>query len=108
MSCCEDAVPSRVEFQVLDCVDGEPAAEHVMPLQHLMQHDAIEETAQPEAEEYACRNRKMAACGRGGYGHPDRQRAIQRVAPGILDCLALARFADLFAPPVTTYQARRP
>ena len=65
----KDAVPSRVEFEVLDGVDGKSTAEHVMPLQHLMQHDAIEETAQPEAEEYACRNRKMAACERGGYGH---------------------------------------
>jgi hypothetical protein len=65
----KDAVPSRVEFQILDGIDGIPTAEHVMPLQHLMQHDAIEETAQSEAEEYACRNRKMAAYGRGGYGH---------------------------------------
>jgi hypothetical protein len=65
----KDAVPSRVEFQILDGIDGIPTAEHVMPLQHLMQHDAIEETAQSEAEEYACRNRKMAACGSDVHGH---------------------------------------
>ena len=65
----KDAAPSRVEFQVLYGVDGIPTAEHVMPLQHLMQHDATEETAQSEAEEYACRNRKMAACGSDVHGH---------------------------------------
>jgi hypothetical protein len=43
----KDAVPSRVEFQVFDGVDLIPTAEHVVPLQHLMQHDAIEETTQP-------------------------------------------------------------
>ena len=62
----KDAVPSCVEFQVLEGIDGIPTAEHVMPLQHLMQHDATEETAQSEAEKYACHNWKMAGCGRDG------------------------------------------
>src|SRR4051812_32351030 len=53
----------------------------VMPLQHLMQPDAIEETAQSEAEEDAGRNRKMAACGADGYGHRTANAATQRVVP---------------------------
>src|SRR4051812_49835482 len=99
----KDAVPSRVEFQVLDGVDGKPTAEHVMPLQHLMQHDAIEETAQPEAEEYACRNRKMSACGRGGFCHPDRPPALPKDAPRVLNSLPLQFrvFLTLSPPPPT-------
>ena len=95
----KDAVPSRVEFQVLDGVDGVPTAEHVMPLQHLMQHDAIEETAQSEAEENARRNRKMAASGNGGYGHRTDRHPKSR--PCILDllCLSICAFSDLFAHP---------
>lgn len=57
----EDAIPARVAFQVLDGGDRVPAAQHVIPLQHLMQDDAIEEPAEPEAEQHA-----------GGEGKPRR------------------------------------
>jgi hypothetical protein len=42
----KDTVPARIQLKILDCVDRVPIAKRVMPLQHLMQHDPIEETAQ--------------------------------------------------------------
>ena len=103
----KDAVPSRVEFQVLDGVDGVPTAEHVMPL-HLMQHDAIEEPPNP-------RSKKMpAAIGKwrlvGMAVMVIGPTAIQRVVPVSLICFALAfaRFLTSSRTPVTTYQTRRP
>ena len=46
----EDAVPQRVELKVLERVDRIPAAQHVVPLQQLVQDDAVEEATKPQAE----------------------------------------------------------
>lgn len=43
-------VPQCIELEVINRVDGIPAAQHVMPLQDLMQHDPIKEAAKAEAE----------------------------------------------------------
>jgi hypothetical protein len=42
----KNAVPQRVETQVLNSVGGVDATEHVVPLQKLVQNDAIEESPQ--------------------------------------------------------------
>jgi hypothetical protein len=59
----EDAVPKRVELEVLDRVHGIPAAQHVVPLQELVQHDAVEKAAEPQPEEHARRLGKMPLLG---------------------------------------------
>ena len=46
----QDPVPERIELEVLDGVDGVPAAEHVVRLEHLMREDAVEEAAEPEQD----------------------------------------------------------
>src|SRR5690348_3744232 len=59
----EDAVPAGIQFKVLDCVDRIPAAQHVVPLKHLMQHDPVEEPAEAKPEEYARRDGKPTVRG---------------------------------------------
>jgi len=59
----EDAVPKRVELEVLDRVLGIPAAQHVVPLQELVQHDAVEKAAESQPEEHARRLGKMPLLG---------------------------------------------
>ena len=50
----EEAVPERVDFEVADAVGGiTGTGEHVVPLEHLMQHDAVEKAAQAEPEQDA-------------------------------------------------------
>ena len=56
----ENAVPAGIELQILDSVGWIPAAQHVVPLQNLMQHNAVEKTSQAEAEEDAGRDREEA------------------------------------------------
>ena len=62
----KDTVPARIELQILDRIDRIPAAQHVMPLQELMQHDAVEQPtqAQPKripAETGKCRSATAVA-----------------------------------------------
>jgi hypothetical protein len=47
----ENAIPASVQLEVFEGVDRIPAAEHVMPLQQLVQHDAVEESPKAKAEE---------------------------------------------------------
>ncbi len=48
----EEAVKERIQSQVFQAVRWKAcAAQHVMPLQHLMQNDAVEEAPETEAEE---------------------------------------------------------
>jgi hypothetical protein len=48
----EEAIPEGVDLQILDAVGGITCAgQHVMPLQDLVQHDAVEKAAQPEPKE---------------------------------------------------------
>ena len=55
----EDAVPQHVELQIAESVRRITSArQHVMPLQDLMQHDAVEKAAKAEAEENAGCDRK--------------------------------------------------
>jgi hypothetical protein len=66
----EEAVPEGVELEALEVGDRVPAAQHVVPLQHLVQHDAVEEAAEAEAEEDACRDREAAPRGIGFHDRP--------------------------------------
>ena len=50
----EDAVPPGVEFQVFDGVDRIPTAEHVVPLEQLVQDNSIKKTAKAQPKEDAC------------------------------------------------------
>jgi hypothetical protein len=61
----KNTVPEGVELEVLDGVHRIPAAQHVMPLQHLMQNDAVEEAPEPQAQEYPGRSGKFSVffCG---------------------------------------------
>ena len=54
----EDAIPAGVQLEVFQGIDRIPAAEHVMPLQQLVKHDAIEKSAEAKAEEDPRRTRK--------------------------------------------------
>ena len=54
----EEAIPSGVQFQVGQIGDGIPATEHMMPLEHLVQHDPVEEAAQPKAKQDAGKSGK--------------------------------------------------
>ena len=55
----KQAVPQRVYLEVVNVIRREPGAgEHVMPLQDLVQHDAVEEAAEPKPEQHACCNWK--------------------------------------------------
>ncbi len=57
----EDAVPKRVDLQVVHAVGRKAgAADHVVPLQHLVQHDAVEEAAQAQAEQDAAGKRERS------------------------------------------------
>ncbi len=50
----EEPVEECVDLEVLHAVRRIPGArDHVMPLQHLVQHDAVEEPAEPESEKDA-------------------------------------------------------
>jgi hypothetical protein len=55
----EDAVPKRVELEVLDAVHGIPAAQHVVPLKELVQDDPVEKSAEPKAEQDPSRSGKV-------------------------------------------------
>jgi hypothetical protein len=56
----KDAVPARIELQILDAVDRIPAAEHVVPLKQLVKNDSIEEATEAKPQEYASRNGELA------------------------------------------------
>jgi hypothetical protein len=81
----EEPVPERVELQVVERGDRVPTAQHVVPLQHLMQHDPVEEPAEPEPEQDAGRDRESALLRIGG--HRDALRGysggIWRAAGGV-------------------------
>jgi len=48
----EDAIPEGIHLEVLDTVGRVArAGQHVVPLQDLMQHDAVEEPAEAKAEQ---------------------------------------------------------
>src|SRR4051812_17285925 len=47
----EDAVTERVQLQVLDGIGRHRSADHVVPLEDLMQDDAVEESTEPDAQE---------------------------------------------------------
>ncbi len=56
----EEAVPERIDFEVEDTVGRVAGAgEHVMPLEHLMQDDPVEEAAQAEPEEDTAGRREI-------------------------------------------------
>jgi hypothetical protein len=62
----EDAVEERIQSEIFEAVGGKAcAAQHVMPLQHLMQNDAVEEAPEPQAEEDPGRSGKFSVffCG---------------------------------------------
>jgi hypothetical protein len=50
----KDAVPQSVEFQIFDCVDRIPTAEHVVPLKHLVKNNPVEKATEAEPEEDPC------------------------------------------------------
>ena len=58
MLAVEDTVPERVEPKVLNGVDWIPARQHVMPLQDLVQNDAIEKSSEAKSEKDARANRE--------------------------------------------------
>jgi hypothetical protein len=41
----KNAVPTGVQFKILDRANRVPIAQHVMPLQHLVKNDPVEEAA---------------------------------------------------------------
>ena len=47
----EQPVPKGVELQVAESVNWIPTAQHMVPLEHLVQDDAIEEAAKAKAEQ---------------------------------------------------------
>ena len=54
--CMEEAAPEAVVLQIGHGARGEPlvvavVGQHVMSLQDLVQHDAVDETPEPQAEE---------------------------------------------------------
>ena len=50
----EEPVEEGIDLQVFDGVRRVAGArDHVMPLEHLVQHDAVEESPEPQAEEDA-------------------------------------------------------
>lgn len=56
----EEPVEERVDLEVADAVGGIAGARHhVVPLKDLVQHDAVEEPAQAQAEEDARRGGKV-------------------------------------------------
>jgi hypothetical protein len=55
----EKAVPKSVEAQILDAGDWMHAAQHVMPLQDLVQDDPVEESTQTKTEQNAGGSRKL-------------------------------------------------
>ncbi|WP_234891805.1 hypothetical protein [Sinorhizobium meliloti] len=62
----EEAVEERIQPQVFQAVGGKAcAAQHMMPLQYLMQNDAVEEAPETEAEEDSGCSRKFCVffCG---------------------------------------------
>jgi hypothetical protein len=46
----EDAVPPRIQFEILNCVHRIPAAQHVVPLKQLVENNPVEKPAEAEAE----------------------------------------------------------
>ncbi|HUQ76790.1 MAG TPA: hypothetical protein VM183_18875 [Burkholderiales bacterium] len=57
----KETVEERIELEISDAVRGVTRARHhVMPLQHLVQDDAVEKTAQAEPEQDAGRSGKVA------------------------------------------------
>src|SRR5688572_16641110 len=51
----EDAVPEHVDLQIADAVGGiTRARQHVVPLEHLMEQDAVEEASEPQSEQDTC------------------------------------------------------
>lgn len=55
----EQAVPAGIDLKVADAVGRIPGArQHVMPLEHLMEDDPIEESSEAQSEEDAGRDRK--------------------------------------------------
>jgi hypothetical protein len=56
----KEPVPERVDLQVRHAVGRiTRAGEHVVPLEHLMQHDAVEEAAEAKAEQDSGRDREL-------------------------------------------------
>jgi hypothetical protein len=55
----EKTVSEGVEGQILDAGDRMDAAQHMMPLQDLVQDDAVEEPAQTKTEQNAGGSRKL-------------------------------------------------
>lgn len=49
----KDAVPPRIKFQVLDGIDRVPVAQHVVPLEQLVQNDSIKKSSKPQSEKYS-------------------------------------------------------
>jgi hypothetical protein len=49
----EYAVPERVQFKVFDRIDWLPGADHMVPLEKLMENDSIEEASKTQAEQQA-------------------------------------------------------
>ena len=46
----KDAIPQRIQFQVLNGVDRIPVTQHVVPLKQLVQHDPIKDSSEPETK----------------------------------------------------------
>jgi hypothetical protein len=90
----EDAVPEGVDLQVLDGVRRiARARDEMVPLQQLVQHDAVEEPAEAEAQQDAGGDRKgarvhvlhlasatrfVAVCFQAGCGQNDEGRRCRR------------------------------
>ena len=55
----EDAVPEGVEFQAWNVLDRVPRAEHVVPLEHLVQDDTVEEAPKTEPKKDAGRDGEL-------------------------------------------------
>ena len=58
----EKSIPQRIETEVLNRHSRVHAAEHMMPLQDLMEDYSVEETTQAKTEQDACRGRETPQC----------------------------------------------
>ena len=68
----EEPVEESVDLEVLHAVRRIPSArDHVMPLEHLVQHDAVEESAEAESEKDAGRDGELPQGSREGRPRAD-------------------------------------
>lgn len=93
----KDTIPEGIEFKVFDGVDGIPTAEHVVPLQNLVQNDSVEKTAKAQTKQNSGQGGKYAARSNRFQGHLQRKNLHPKqssVAIVPTDCLISAAPMD--------------